>query len=74
MTLLLFNRGMVDFNLDIQFNRCTGLKIMLTLLHGATLLAHLWGAYAIPVALSGVRCPSFVVHRPSYVLCRLCPI
>ena len=29
-------------------------------------LAHLWGAYAIPVALSGVR-------RPSYVVCRLCP-
>ena len=31
-----------------------------------TFLAHLWGAYAIPVALSGVRCPS-------YVVCRLCP-
>ena len=30
------------------------------------LLAHLWGAYAIPVALSGVR-------RSSYVVCRLCP-
>ena len=30
------------------------------------LLAHLWGAYAIPVALSVVRCPS-------YVVCRLCP-
>ena len=29
-------------------------------------LAHLWGAYAIPVALSGVR-------RPLYVVCRLCP-
>ena len=29
-------------------------------------LAHLWGAYAIPMALSGVR-------RPSYVVCRLCP-
>ena len=27
------------------------------------LLAHLWGAYAIPVALSGVR----------RTLCRLCP-
>ena len=36
-------------------------------------LAHLWGAYAIPVALSGVRRPSFVVRRPSYVVCRLCP-
>ena len=40
MTLLLFNRGMVDFNLDIQFNRCTGLKIMLPLLHGATLFLN----------------------------------
>ena len=30
------------------------------------ILAHLWGAYAIPVALSGVR-------RLSYVVCRLCP-
>ena len=29
-------------------------------------LAHLWGAYAIPVALSGVR-------RSSSVVCRLCP-
>ena len=29
-------------------------------------LAHLWGAYAIPYALSGVR-------RSSYVVCRLCP-
>ena len=29
-------------------------------------LAHLWGAYAIPMALSGVR-------RPSSVVCRLCP-
>ena len=29
-------------------------------------LAHLWGAYAIPVALSGVQ-------RPAYVVCRLCP-
>ena len=38
MTLLLFNRGMADFNLDIQFNRCVGLKTMLTLLYGATLL------------------------------------
>ena len=27
-------------------------------------LAHLWGAYA--VALSGARCPS-------YIVCRLCP-
>ena len=32
----------------------------------SSFLAHLWGAYAIPVALSGVR-------RPSYVVCRLCP-
>ena len=39
----------------------------------SVLLAHLWGAYAIPVALSGVRRPSFVVRRPSYVVCRLCP-
>ena len=29
-------------------------------------LAHLWGAYAIPVALS-------VVRRSSYIVCRLCP-
>ena len=29
-------------------------------------LDHLWGAYAIPLALS-------VVHRPSSVVCRLCP-
>ena len=29
-------------------------------------LAHLWGAYAIPVALS-------VVRRESSVVCRLCP-
>ena len=36
-------------------------------------LAHLWGAYAIPVALSGVRRSSSVVRRPSYVVCRLCP-
>ena len=35
-------------------------------------LAHLWGAYAIPVALSGVRCLSFVVRCTSYVACRLC--
>ena len=33
---------------------------------GQRFLAHLWGAYAIPVALSGVR-------RLSYVVCRLCP-
>ena len=33
------------------------------------LLAHLWGAYAIPVALSGVRRPSFVVRRTSCVVC-----
>ena len=32
-------------------------------------LAHLWGAYAIPVALSGVRRPSFVVRRTSCVVC-----
>ena len=32
-------------------------------------LAHLWGAYAIPVALSGVRRPSFVVRRASCVVC-----
>ena len=34
-------------------------------------LAHLWGAYAIPVALSGVRRPSFVVRRPSSVVRRV---
>ena len=32
-------------------------------------LAHLWGAYAIPVALSGVWRPSSVVNRPSCVVC-----
>ena len=32
----------------------------------ARFLAHLWGAYAIPLALS-------VVRRPSSVVCRLCP-
>ena len=32
-------------------------------------LAHLWGAYAIPVALSGVRRPSSIVRRPSCVVC-----
>ena len=36
-------------------------------------LAHLWGAYAIPLALSVVRRPSSVVNRPSSVVCRLCP-
>ena len=30
-------------------------------------LAHLWGAYAIPMALSGVRRPSSVVRRVSSV-------
>ena len=30
-------------------------------------LAHLWGAYAIPVALSGVRHSSSVVRRVSSV-------
>ena len=30
-------------------------------------LAHLWGAYAIPVALSGVRRSSSVVRRVSSV-------
>ena len=30
-------------------------------------LAHLWGAYAIPVALSGVRRPSYVVRCVSSV-------
>ena len=30
-------------------------------------LAHLWGAYAIPVALSGVRRPTSVVRRVSSV-------
>ena len=34
-----------------------------------TFLAHLWGAYAIPMALSGVRRLSYVVHRPSCVVC-----
>ena len=34
---------------------------------GYTFLAHLWGAYAIPVALSGVRRPSSVVRRVSSV-------
>ena len=33
----------------------------------ALFLAHLWGAYAIPVVLSGVRRPSFVVRRVSSV-------
>ena len=33
------------------------------------LLAHLWGAYAIPVALSVVGRPSSVVNRPSCVVC-----
>ena len=28
-------------------------------------LAHLWGAYAIPMALSGVRRPSFIIRHPS---------
>ena len=32
-------------------------------------LARLWGAYAIPVALSGVRRLSFVVCRTSCVVC-----
>ena len=32
----------------------------------SSLLAHLWGAYAIPVAL-------FVVRHPLYFVCRLCP-
>ena len=32
-----------------------------------TFLAHLWGAYAIPLALSVVRCPSSVVRRVSPV-------
>ena len=32
-------------------------------------LAHLWGAYAIPMAFSGVRRPSFVVRRTSCVVC-----
>ena len=31
------------------------------------LLAHLWGAYAIPVALSGVRRPASVVRHVSSV-------
>ena len=34
-------------------------------------LAHLWGAYAIPVALSGVCPPSFVVRRSSSVVRRV---
>ena len=34
---------------------------------GECFLAHLWGAYAIPVALSGVRRPSSVVRRVSSV-------
>ena len=32
-------------------------------------LSHLWGAYAIPLALSVVRRPSSVVNRPSCVVC-----
>ena len=34
--------------------------------YGIRFLAHLWGAYAIPLALS-------VVRRESFVVCRLCP-
>ena len=34
--------------------------------HVSVFLAHLWEAYAIPIALS-------VVHRLSYIVCRLCP-
>ena len=33
---------------------------------GGIILAHLWGAYAIPMALSVIRCTS-------YFVCRLCP-
>ena len=43
--------------LTLNFQACLLLPV---------LLAHLWGAYAIPLALS-------VVRRESSVVCRLCP-
>ena len=44
----------------------TQLFITSTRIIRSFLLAHLWGAYAIPLALS-------VVRRESSVVCRLCP-
>ena len=59
-----FMRECLRYSVDV-------IKVVILLTHVYSpavraFLAHLWGAYAIPVALSGVR-------RESSVVCRLCP-
>ena len=55
----LLRLGFYDLNNKIKF------QMLLPFLswYYLSFLAHLWGAYAIPVALSVVRCPSYVVCR-----------
>ena len=52
-------------------NEVNGSQLSVLHFYVIDFLAHLWGAYAIPVALSGVRRPSFVVRRPSSVVRRV---
>ena len=65
----IYRSGKHDRISQEDYNRFKELRIRFNIRKSCSFFAHLWGAYAIPVALSGVRRPSFVVRRTSCVVC-----